>query len=109
MWWQFLTYGFVHGGLISALADNAMGMVYVPSLDAFLVRKAASGGGVIKVNERTDKDGHTTRTLDIELYDKVGVLRLLAKASGLLDNPEESDKPSVIDVNVVAPAPRGEQ
>ena len=63
----------------------------------------------IKVNERTDKDGHTTRTLDIELYDKVGVLRLLAKASGLLDNPEESDKPSVIDVNVVAPAPRGEQ
>lgn len=60
----------------------------------------------IKVNERKDKDGHTTRTLDIELYDKVGVLRLLAKASGLLDNPEDSDKPSVIDVNVVAPAPK---
>ena len=60
----------------------------------------------IKVNERTDKDGYTTRTLDIELYDKVGVLRLLAKASGLLDNPEDSDKPSVIDVNVVAPAPK---
>jgi hypothetical protein len=59
----------------------------------------------IKVNERKDKDGHTTRTLDIELYDKVGVLRLLAKASGLLD-PEDSDKPSVIDVNVVAPAPK---
>ncbi len=62
----------------------------------------------IKVNERKDKDGHITRTLDIELYDKVGVLRLLAKASGLLDNPDDgNDKPSVIDVNVVAPESRG--
>jgi hypothetical protein len=33
----------------------------------------------------------------------VGVLRLAAKASGLLDNPDDNDKPSVIDVNVVAP------
>jgi hypothetical protein len=63
----------------------------------------------IKVNERKDKDGEITRTLDIELYDKVGVLRLLAKASGLLDNPDDgNDKPSVIDVNVVAPMPKEE-
>ena len=63
----------------------------------------------IKVNERADKDGNVTRTLDIELYDKVGVLRLLAKASGLLDNPDEGEnKPSVIDVNVISPnKPRG--
>lgn len=47
------------------------------------------------------KDG--SQTLDIELYDKVGVLRLLAKASGLLDNPDEGDKPSVIGINVQAP------
>lgn len=48
------------------------------------------------------KDG--AQTLDIELYDKVGVLRLLAKASGLLDNPDDgSDKPSVIGINVQAP------
>jgi hypothetical protein len=57
----------------------------------------------IKVNERHDKDGGSVRTLDIELYDKVGVLRILAKASGLLDSPEESDKPSVIGINVKAP------
>lgn len=56
------------------------------------------------IRVRTDKDGNAT--LEVELYDKVGVLRLLAKASGLLDNPEENDKPSVIDVNVVAPPPR---
>lgn len=54
-----------------------------------------------KIQVRVDKDGNNT--LEIELYDKVGVLRLLAKASGLLDNPDENDRPSVIDVNVVAP------
>jgi hypothetical protein len=59
------------------------------------------------IRVKTDKDGNST--LEVELYDKVGVLRLLAKASGLLDNPDDgSDKPSVIDVNVVAP-PRNEQ
>lgn len=55
-----------------------------------------------KISVKTDKDGNNT--LDIELYDKVGVLRLLAKASGLLDSPDDgSDKPSVIDVNVISP------
>jgi len=54
------------------------------------------------IKVRKDKDGG--QTLEIELYDKVGVLRLLAKASGLLDNPEDSsDKPSVIGINVQAP------
>lgn len=53
------------------------------------------------IKVRTDKDGNST--LEVELYDKVGVLRLLAKASGLLDNPDDNEKPSVIDVNVVAP------
>jgi len=57
----------------------------------------------IKVNERYDKEGGCVRTLDIELYDKVGVLRILAKASGLLDTVEDSDKPSVIGINVKAP------
>lgn len=57
----------------------------------------------IKVNEKHDKEGGCIRTLDIELYDKVGVLRILAKASGLLDTVEESDKPSVIGINVKAP------
>lgn len=47
-----------------------------------------------------DKDG---RVIEIKLQDKPAILRLLAKASGLLDNPEESDKPSVIGINVKAP------
>lgn len=53
------------------------------------------------IRVKTDKDGNNT--LEVELYDKVGVLRLLAKASGLLDNPDSDDKPSVIDVNVISP------
>ena len=57
----------------------------------------------IKVNERADKEGNITRTLDIELYDKVGVLRLLAKASGLLDSPDDNEKPSVLGINVLSP------
>lgn len=53
------------------------------------------------IKQKVDRDGNST--LEIELYDKVGVLRILAKASGLLDNPEESDKPSVIGINIKSP------
>jgi hypothetical protein len=50
------------------------------------------------------KDG--AQTLVVELYDKVGVLRLLAKASGHLDNPDDgNDKPSEIGLTVQAPQP----
>ena len=53
------------------------------------------------IRVKTDRDGNST--LEVELYDKVGVLRILAKASGLLDTPDESDKPSVIGITVKAP------
>jgi hypothetical protein len=54
------------------------------------------------IRSRVDKDGNAM--VEVELYDKVGVLRLLAKAAGLLDNPEaENDKPSVIGINVQPP------
>ena len=35
--------------------------------------------------------------LEVELHDKVGVLRILAKATGLLDTQEELDRPSVVE------------
>jgi hypothetical protein len=57
----------------------------------------------IKTVTKTDKEGNSYTTIDIELWDKVGVLRILAKASGLLDTPDESDRPSVIGINVKAP------
>lgn len=55
-----------------------------------------------KISQKIDKDGNAT--IELELYDKVQVLRILAKASGLLDNPDDgNDKPSVIGINVKAP------
>jgi len=57
----------------------------------------------IKTVTKNDKDGNSYTTIEIEMWDKVGVLRILAKASGLLDNPEESDKPSVLGINIRAP------
>ena len=43
--------------------------------------------------------------VSIELFDKVSVLRILAKAAGFLDNPEkESDKPSIVGINMRGPA-----
>jgi hypothetical protein len=48
---------------------------------------------------KIDKDG----AIAVEFWDKVQTLRLLAKASGLLDNPDDSDRPSVIGINIKAP------
>jgi hypothetical protein len=55
-----------------------------------------------KLTSRTDRDGNSF--IEIELHDKVQVLRLLAKASGLLDGGENGDKPSVIGINIRAPS-----
>ena len=44
-----------------------------------------------------------TKITDIFEWDKVQVLRILAKASGLLDTPDDGQKPSVIGVNIHAP------
>lgn len=53
------------------------------------------------IKSRVDKDG--SATIELELYDKVQVLRILAKASGLLDTPDDGQKPSVIGINIQAP------
>ena len=41
--------------------------------------------------------------IDIELIDKVSVLRTLARASGLLDQDKMSDKPAFVEVKMVGP------
>jgi|TARA_R100001129_G_scaffold104616_1_gene71513 hypothetical protein len=45
--------------------------------------------------------------MEVELHDKVAVLRILAKASGLLEQQEDMDKPSV--VGIVMQGPDGRQ
>jgi hypothetical protein len=45
-----------------------------------------------------NKDGVT-----IEMFDKVAVLRVLAKASGMLDVEKNEDKPSIVGINMKGP------
>ena len=42
-------------------------------------------------------------SVTIELFDKVSVLRVLAKASGMLDVEKNVDKPSIIGINMKGP------
>ena len=39
----------------------------------------------------------------IEMHDKVSVLRVLAKASGMLDSEQNEDKPSIVGINMKGP------
>ena len=41
--------------------------------------------------------------LEVEMHDKVAVLRLLAKAAGLLEQQEDIDKPSVVGIVMQGP------
>ena len=41
--------------------------------------------------------------LEVEMIDKVGVLQMVAKSAGILDRTPESEKPSVIEINMVGP------
>ena len=41
--------------------------------------------------------------IEVELHDKVSVLRVLAKASGLLDQQENMDRPSVVGIIMHGP------
>lgn len=55
-----------------------------------------------RVKVTTDRDGNST--LELEMYDKIAALRVVAKASGLLEKPEdEGDKPSVIGIHMHGP------
>ena len=41
--------------------------------------------------------------LEVEMIDKVRVLQMVAKSAGILDRTPESEKPSVIEINMVGP------
>lgn len=43
--------------------------------------------------------------LEVELHDKVSVLRTLAKASGLLEQQEDMERPSVVGIVMQGPEP----
>lgn len=74
------------------------GNVRVKSVEEMPVHATAA---IKKVVMTMGKEGESR--MEVEMFDKVQVLRVLAKASGLLDKAETDERPSVIDVNVVAP------
>ena len=41
--------------------------------------------------------------VEVEMIDKVRVLQMVAKSAGILDRTPESEKPSVIEINMVGP------
>ena len=41
--------------------------------------------------------------IDIEMVDKVRVMQMLAKSSGLLDQEKDGDKPAVVSIEMVMP------
>jgi hypothetical protein len=63
--------------------------------------KPHAARSIKKIRTFTDKDGN--RQIELEMHDKVAMLRLLAKASGLLEQQNAGDKPSVIGINIKAP------
>lgn len=74
------------------------GNVRVKSVAEMPVHATAA---IKKVVMTRGKEGESR--MEVEMFDKVQVLRVLAKASGLLDKAESDDKPSVIDVQLVRP------
>lgn len=74
------------------------GNVRVKSVEEMPVHATAA---IKKVVMTRGKEGESR--MEVEMFDKVQVLRVLAKASGLLDRVEGDERPSVIDVQVVQP------
>lgn len=63
--------------------------------------KPHAARSIKKIRTYTDKDGN--QQVELEMHDKISMLRLLAKAAGLLDQQDGQDKPSVIGINIKAP------
>lgn len=59
-------------------------------------------GAIKKIRVIPNADGHNA--IEIEMIDKVRVLQTLAKASGLLEQERNIDKPAVVEVKMVGPS-----
>jgi len=58
-------------------------------------------GAIKKIRVIPNADGHNA--IEIEMIDKVRILQTLAKASGLLEQERNVDKPAVVEVKMVGP------
>ena len=53
----------------------------------------------IKITPRQDGDD----IIEVELIDQVRIFQLLSKSAGLLDTEKDTDKPAVVDIQMVMP------
>ena len=53
----------------------------------------------IKITPRQDGED----IIEVELIDKVRIFQLLSKSAGLLDTEKDTDKPAVVDIQMVMP------
>lgn len=61
---------------------------------------AKSLNAIKKIKVTPTKAGNQ---IEVELYDKVRLMQLLAKSAGLLDEEKEVDKPAVVNIEMVMP------
>ena len=62
----------------------------------------SAASAIKKIRVTRSKDG--SPTLELEMHDKVGVLKVLAKSAGLLEPiGRESDAPTVVGIKMVGP------
>lgn len=78
---------------------DASGRVTVKPADEIPVNKLY---GLKKIKQSVNKDG--VSTLEIEMFDKVQIVRVLAKAAGYMEpQTDEDDRPSILGINIKAP------
>ena len=85
--------------LTDVIKWDAQGNVTVKASDEISDEVASA---IKKLRVTRSKDGDPT--LEIEMHDKISVLRVLAKSAGLLESfQEESQAPSVVGITMVGP------
>lgn len=77
---------------------DSSGNVYLTATDQLPdhVRRA-----IKKVKVTPNKDGQNS--IEVEMHDKIAALRLLAKHHGLMEATDDSNRPSIIGINLHGP------
>jgi len=77
---------------------DSAGNVYLTATDQLPdhVRRA-----IKKVKVTPNRDGQNS--IEVEMHDKIAALRLLAKHHGLMETTDDSNRPSIIGINLHGP------
>jgi len=84
--------------ITDVLQWDSAGNVYLTATDQLPdhVRRA-----IKKVKVTPNKDGQNS--IEVEMHDKIAALRLLAKHHGLMEATDDTNRPSIIGINLHGP------